>query len=499
MGTLALAQYGLAPALASALLHSLWQNALLALAAALALRAMAAARAASRHNVAMAFLLAMAVLPLLQFLRFWQQPAAQLDGALVPAMTGPQLSQATQTFVQASSPLAPLIVLAWLLGVALMLVRYVAALRALTAMERAPSRPVPPHWLQRADAIRRSLGIGRAVAVRVSERVLSPFAARLLRPAIWLPLSLLTRAPAEQIEALLAHELAHIARRDWLWNGVQCVIETLLFFHPAMWWLGRRIRQEREHACDDMAVAACGDALALAEALAALECERHPSPRLALAATGGSLMQRISRLLSGPPSRGRWGALAVLGALTVSGLVLMTQVGLAGGRFPDLEVTASTAGTLRPGDYREIRAQGLDKQRFYRESLDARGRRTEVYEENGAPRPIDGGVRRWLAEVSRLAVTPPPPPVVPAHPQIGYPPEHKALVALVAARPEVIARIGSPAVQTSRPPNGNLRLDGANGDARLSVEMRGPKGLARADVEAVLKDGAWTVQRLDVE
>jgi beta-lactamase regulating signal transducer with metallopeptidase domain len=499
MGTLALAQYGFAPALASALLHSLWQIALLALAAALALRAMARGRASSRHNVAMGFLLAMVVVPGLQFLRFWQQPAAKLDDGLLPAMSPPELSEAAHAFVQDSSALAPLIVLVWVLGVALMLVRQVAALRALTALERRPHHPLPPHWLGRVDQMRAVLGIARSVAVRLSDEILVPFAARLLRPAIWIPLSLLTRAPAEQLEALLGHELAHIARRDWLWNGIQCVVESLLFFHPAMWWLGRRIRQEREHACDDLAVSACGDAIALAEALAALECERHPSPRLVLAATGGSLMLRVTRLLSGPPSRGRWGALAILGALGVSGLVLLTQIGLAGGRFPDLEVTASTAGGLGPGDYREIRAQGLDKQRYYRETLDARGRRTENYEENGQPRPIDAGARRWLAEVSRLAVTPPPRPVSPAHPQIGYPPEHKALVALVAARPEVVARVGSPAVQTSRPVNGNLRLDGTNGDAELSVEMRGPKGRAMVEIEAELKDGAWTLRRLDTD
>jgi beta-lactamase regulating signal transducer with metallopeptidase domain len=499
MGSLALAQYGFAPALASALLHSIWQIALLAFAAAMALRAMAGGRAAWRHNVAMAFLAAMVVVPAVQFLRFWQQPAAGFDEGLLPAMSAPQLSEATHAFVQDSSALAPLIVLVWLLGVTLMLVRHVAALRALRAIERRPHQPLPEPWPRRVDEMRRTLAIARGVAVRLSDEVLVPFAARLLRPVIWLPLSMVTRAPAEQLEALLAHELAHIARKDWLWNGLQCVVETLLFFHPAMWWLAGRIRQEREHACDDLAVAACGDAIALAEALAALECERHRSPRLVLSATGGSLMRRITRLLSGPPSRGRWGALAVLGALGASGLVLMTQVGLAGGRFPDLEVTASTAGGLGPGDYREIRAQGLDKQRFYRESLDARGRRTEVYEENGAARPIDAGVRKWLAEVSRLAVTPPPQPVIPAHPEFAYPPEHKALVALVAARPEVVAKVGSPAVQTSRPPNGNLRIDGSEGEASLSVEMSGPRGRALVDIEAELSDGAWTLHSLDIE
>ena len=490
---LSAAQYGLAPALASALVDSLWLDALLGLAAALALGAMARASAARRHAVGMAFLIAMVLVPAYQFLRFWTESGAPVSVGLVPAMSAPKLSAAANAFVQESSAVAPLVVLLWAAGVLLMLVRHVAALRALTAIERHPSEILPPHWARRVDEIRLALGIARSVSVRLSAQVLTPFAARLVRPAIWLPLGLLTRTPAAQLEALLAHELAHIARKDWLWNGIQCVVECLLFFHPAVWWLGRRIRQEREHACDDLAVAACGDAIALAEALAALECERHPSPRLALAANGGSLMTRITRLLSGPPSRGRWGALASLGALTVAGLVFITQVGAAG--LPDLNVESSTAGELGPGDYRQITANGLDKQRFYRISLDAQGRPTETYRENGEVRPIDAGVRRWIAEVTRLGV----PPAHPALPDVNDRPEHRALVALIASHPDVVARVGSPAAATSRPVNGNVRLSGSEGDADIEIELLGPSGRVTVDVEAQRSNGTWRLDSLDVQ
>jgi beta-lactamase regulating signal transducer with metallopeptidase domain len=490
---LSLAQYGFAPALASALLDSLWQDALLGLAAALALGAMARASAGRRHAVAMAFLVAMVLVPAFQFFRFWAEPGPQINAGLVPAMTAPQFSAAANFFIQETSAAAPIVVLAWLLGVLLMLVRHVAGLRALTALERRPSQALPPEWSRRVDEIRRALGIARSVAVRLSAELATPFAARLLRPAIWLPLSLLTRAPAAQLEALLAHELAHIARRDWLWNGIQCVAECLLFFHPAVWWLGRRIRQEREHACDDLAVAACGDAIALAEALAALECDRHPSPRLALAANGGSLMKRITRLLSGPPSRGRWGALASLGALSIAGLVLITQVGAAG--LHDLNVESSTAGELRPGDYRQITANGLDKQRFYRVSLDAQGRRSETYQENGEARPIDAGVRRWIAEVTRLGV----PPAPPALPDVNDMPEHRALVALIARHPDVAARVGTPAAATSRPVNGNVSLTGSEGDADIEIELGGPRGRATFAVEAQMHEGAWRLDSVEAQ
>jgi beta-lactamase regulating signal transducer with metallopeptidase domain len=492
---LALAQFGFAPALASALVHSLWQDALLGAAAALALRAMAGASAARRHAVGMAFLVAMALVPALQFLRFWGRAGGEINDGLVPAMTAPRFSAAANVFVQETSALAPVLVLAWLLGLTLMLVRHVAALRALTAIERRPSEALPPAWGRRFDALRRAMGIGRPVAVRLSAEVPAPFAARLLRPAIWLPLSLVTRTPPEQLEALLAHELAHIARKDWLWNGVQCVVECLLFFNPAVWWLGRRIRQEREHACDDLAVAACGgDAIALAEALAALECERQPSPRHVLAADGGSLMKRITRLLSGPPSRGRWGALAMLGALGVSAVVLAAQVGASGG-LPDLNVEASTPGELRAGDYRQIIANGVDKQRFYRVSLDAQGRRTELYREDGVARPIDARARRWIAEATRLSVA----PRHPAPPDFDAMPEHAALIALIQRHPEVVARLGTPVARTAGPIDGTIRHDGTSGDADIRVELGGPRGRATVAVEAEMSDRAWTLRDVAVE
>jgi beta-lactamase regulating signal transducer with metallopeptidase domain len=396
------------PALAAALVHSIWQGALLAVAAALSLRAAARASAAFRHNLAMAFLLAMAVVPALQFLHFWLQADALINDGLWQAISTPQFGAMGIVFFQGSSPLAVVTVLIWLSGASLMLMRHAGGLRAVAAMERSPSKNLPPLWRRRVVELQGALGIVHAVAVRLSGEVLAPCATHLLRPVIWLPASLLARVPVEQIEALLAHELAHIARRDWLWNGVQCMIEALLFFHPAVWWLSRRIRQEREHACDDLAVAVCGDEIVLAEALVALERGRQSVPRLSLGAGGGSLLQRVSRLLSRPPSRGRWGALAVIGALTVTGFLLIAQFGIAGGGSPDLHMVSSTSGALGPGDYREITAQSDGRRRFYRASIDAQGRLTEVYRENGQVRPIDQRVRDWLAEVSRQSIEPPP-------------------------------------------------------------------------------------------
>ena len=492
MDALAALSHTLMPALASALLHALWQVALVGVAAHLALRAMARASAAARHVAGMAFLLAMLVAPTLQFLIAWQGPAP-LDATPWAVIGAPPLANAG-AFVQHTAPLAAWIVVLWLFGVAAMALRHVADLRALGALERATHASLPLHWRQRVDALRQMLGIARNVRVHVSTQVGTPCTARWLRPVVFVPAGLLARAPADQLEALLAHELAHIARKDWLWNGVQCAVETLLFFHPAVWWLGKRIRQEREHACDDLAVAACGNPLALAEALASLADPRHPA-RPTLAATGGSLMHRIARLLSVPPTRARRGALAALGALAIGGVLLVIQLGLAGAHSPDLQVRASTDGPLRPGDYREISANDHDIRRFHRVSLDARGRASEVYEVDGTARPIDAATRRWIDGITRqwtadIARTKAPPPDLDRELHV------QELLAQVVMQDAVVARVGTPAMWSQQPINGNVHIDGAQGDADIEVDLHGPKGRARFGVVADRQANVWTLRQV---
>ncbi len=482
--------HGLAPALASTLLHSLWQVTLLAGVAALALRALSQASAAWRHALALVLLLAMVLVPAAQFLGLWELPALQLTEGLLTSLAAPAPGTVSGVLLPGASPLAAAMVLAWLAGVGLMLLRHAGGLRAVAALERGRFLPLPPHWQLRADELRRAMGLARDVAVRLSDDVLSPCAARLLRPVVWLPLSLLTRAPAGQLEALLAHELAHVARRDWLWNGLQCVVESLLFFHPAAWWLGRRVRQEREQACDDLAVAACGDALALAEALSALERERHAAPRLVLAAHEGSLVRRVRRLLCRPPSQGRRGALALLGAITVAAALPLAQLGLTGCHPPERHVQASTAGALGPGDYRQITTNGPDGQRFYRASVDAQGRLSEVYREDGQDRPIDAGVRRWIAANT------PPEDLAPEGPGLEELPEVRALLELVAVHSDVVARLGAHALATPGSLVGNLRLREHDGEADVRVELDGPRGRATLAIEAHWDGRSWTLQRV---
>ncbi len=133
---------------------------------------------------------------------------------------------------------------------------------------------------------------------------------------ILIPAGALINLSAQELEAILAHELAHIRRFDYVANLLQSAIEALMFYHPAMWWIGKRIRAERENCCDDLAIAACGDRVTYARALTALEELRSGYPQFAMAATGGPLLSRVRRLLGKDDPRRRslpvWIALAAV-------------------------------------------------------------------------------------------------------------------------------------------------------------------------------------------
>ena len=162
-----------------------------------------------------------------------------------------------------------------------------------------------------------------------SSLVRVPMAIGWLRPVILFPASALAGLTPEQLEAILAHELAHIRRHDYLINLLQTVIETLLFYHPAVWWVSRQIRAERENCCDDMAVAACGDALVYARALTKVERLRKARLDLAVTANGGLLMNRISRLVGAESPRSYHSAglvTCLIAILTLIAIVAGTRV-----------------------------------------------------------------------------------------------------------------------------------------------------------------------------
>jgi hypothetical protein len=191
------------------------------------------------------------------------------------------------------------------------------------------------------------MGIRRSVRVVQSTVVQVPTTLGWIRPVVLLPVGCLTRFSTGQWEAIIAHELAHIRRHDYLVNLVQSALEAFLFYHPAVWWISSQIRLERENCCDDLAVRASGDPLGYAKALTELEVWRGSVSALALSATGGPLLTRIRRLLGEPPAT-RGASVAVMLLLVLLASSLGISVVLARSALNDGE-TGSLSQATRPG------------------------------------------------------------------------------------------------------------------------------------------------------
>ena len=307
-------------AIGRTLLHSLWQ----ALVAAIVLAAClpfikkssvryGAACMALITIVASSFGTFLLVIPAsggrAQFQRSLFPAFAVSDPGLANAGGEPSLSMFRTTL--------PWITPIWLIGVFLLNLRQVASWFGTRRMWRTGVCPIDA-WQERLNSMRRHLKVAKPVLLLESAVARIPQVVGHIRPVIVLPIGVLTGLTAEQVELILMHELAHIHRCDYLINVVQTLIESIMFFNPAVWWISKVIRTEREHCCDDIVVAATNSARTYAAALAALEEHRSSRAQLAIAATGGSLVKRIRRVLDQPETAASRVAPILSAALIIS-------------------------------------------------------------------------------------------------------------------------------------------------------------------------------------
>jgi beta-lactamase regulating signal transducer with metallopeptidase domain len=307
--------------MAWALVHFMWQGAALGLVAAVAMRLCRSSVA--RYAIGVGTLAAMVLAVGLTMASAGLTPPypgpAQLESTAALTPSNPSNTQPDATPIQSDSTAsANALPTWWILGVwiAGVVVLSVRLLGGWLVARRAVHEAVVPvsDELQRvASAIARRVGVRRAVQVLESATIAVPVMIGWWRPVVLVPTMALTGLTAAHIEAILAHEFAHIRRHDYLVNILQSVVETILFFHPAVWWVSRQIRRERELCCDDMAVAVV-DRVTYATALSQL-AHLRPAP-LVLAVTDGSLRDRVRRVMSHPShsesAKGGWMAMLPL-------------------------------------------------------------------------------------------------------------------------------------------------------------------------------------------
>lgn len=303
------------------LLHFIWQGA--ALAALFAVAVAACRSAAARYALAVGALVLMMAAPVFTFtwLQRGTNPAVRSGAQAALAVMGTAghrasvaaPSGAPTAKVAGETPAAMLwLVELWFLGVLLLSLRTAGGLFLIERMRRKELRPIGRELYLRCIALQLRMGLERVVRYCECERLEAPAVLGWFRPVVLLPIKALTGLNEEQIEAVIAHELAHIRRLDCFVNLFQIAAETLLFYHPAVWWVSQRIRVEREHCCDDEAIAICGDAVNYARALTLME-EWRTAPALLMAANRSPLAERVLRLLglNGATGRTRMAGLGV--------------------------------------------------------------------------------------------------------------------------------------------------------------------------------------------
>lgn len=253
--------------------------------------------------------------------------------------------------VERVEALLPLLVALWFAGVLFLMTRLIAGWTQAQRLRLHGLRAAPRALELAVELLGHRLGLRRVVRVCESALAEVPTVVGWLKPIVLIPTSALGGLTPQQLEAILAHELAHVRRHDYVVNLLQTVVETLLFYHPAVWWISKRVREEREHCCDDLAVQACGDRFGYVRALTALEELRaQPSALgIAMAADGGSLLARVQRLVgrreasAASPARGAAGFVAVAVVFVLG--VGMQRAGEAGAQTEPWNSEAAPAPT----------------------------------------------------------------------------------------------------------------------------------------------------------
>ena len=223
-----------------------------------------------------------------------------------------------------------LIVTMWIMGVALFILKLLGGISYVYYLRSRLNFPADEYWLEMVEKLGEKAGVKRGMELVESALVRSPLVVGHLKPMILFPIGAINKLNTKEVEAILAHEIAHVLRNDYIFNIIQSVIEALFYFHPAVWWISANIRTERENSCDDVAIALCGNSMTYAKALVSVqEMAYYGSPQMAMAFAGqrkNQLLFRVQRILKQPHNKTN-----VMEKLIATCLLLVMMVALSFG------------------------------------------------------------------------------------------------------------------------------------------------------------------------
>jgi len=193
----------------------------------------------------------------------------------------------------------PLIVNLWLFGVLISILKFILGFLYTQKLKNNYIQEISGIWHKKFKCLQAQLKVNKVIRYLESGLVKSPVVIGYFKPCILIPAEMLTGMPSNQIEAIIAHEIAHIRRNDYILNVLQSLVETLFFFHPAVWFISSQIRKERENSCDDLALTVCKESTVYAKALVSIQelsLKRHYSA-VAFSGRKKHLLNRVKRMI----------------------------------------------------------------------------------------------------------------------------------------------------------------------------------------------------------
>ena len=296
--------------LALTLIHFIWQGCIIALALKFLLLITPHQKSRTRYALSAAAMLACLIVPITTYFAIYQPSfnhiTNQSDQITQMMVTANLASNHSITWYQSIFDALPYVSILWFSVVTILATKLFIELYNVNQLPKIGTTPADSKLQQRFEELVKQINLNKTPRLLISLKTDIPMAMGWLKPVILIPTAMLSGLTPAQLDMLILHELAHIRRHDYLVNFFQTLVETLLFFHPAVRWVSKQMRNEREYCSDDIAVNVSGNPIAYAHTLAdtASLCSKHlhkhrshAIPNMAMAASGGDLKQRVVRLV----------------------------------------------------------------------------------------------------------------------------------------------------------------------------------------------------------